>query len=171
MPKLIFAKSLEDEQRVSLERIMTSDDDALKQRALIILLSSEERYRVPEIAPIVGLHEDKVRKWISRFNLQGLPGLQPVRRKPGPRGKFSDADRSQILSIASTPPRQLGQLRSSWTLDSLREYLIANGVITEISRESLRQILLQANVDWQRLSPPAPQTSRWLKHWNVANYS
>ena len=97
---------------------MAGDNETLKQRSLIVLLSSEERYRVPEIAPMVGLHVDKVRKWVIRFNKHGLKGLQPPRRKPGPRGKFDQDMRTHILEIASTPPRQLGQLRTSWTLDS-----------------------------------------------------
>jgi transposase len=165
MPKLLFARALEDPEREALERIMTGDNDALKQRALIILLSSEERYRVPEIAPMVGLHVDKVRKWIARFNKQGVKGLQPPRRKPGPRGKFNEDAREQIVKIASTPPRQLGQLRTTWTLDSLRGYLIEEEVVSEISRESLRQILIQGKVNWQRYRSRSDQATRWLHYW------
>ena len=85
MPKLLFARPLDDQERATIEKIMAGDNETLKQRTLIVLLSSEERYRVPEIAPMVGLHVDKVRKWVIRFNKQGLSGLQPPRRKPGPR--------------------------------------------------------------------------------------
>ena len=84
MPKLLFARPLDDQERATIEKIMAGDNETLKQRTLIVLLSSEERYRVPEIAPMVGLHVDKVRKWVIRFNKQGLSGLQPPRRKPGP---------------------------------------------------------------------------------------
>ena len=165
MPKLLFARSLEDSERSALEKIMTGDNDALKQRALIILLSAEERYRVPEIAPMVGLHVDKVRKWITRFNKYGLKGLQPSRRRPGPRGKFDAQTRQEIVEIASTPPRQLGLLRTRWTLDSLRDYLLEHQIVPEISRESLRQILMRSNVNWQRYRARSPQATRWLKYW------
>jgi transposase len=165
MPKLLFVRPLLEEEKQALEQIMAGQNRALKQRALIVLLSAEDRYRVPEIAPMVGLHVDKVRKWVVRFNRSGLKGLQPPRRKPGPRGKFDSDVRKTIISISSTPPRQLGLLRTTWTLDSLREYLIANDVVAEISRESLRQILVQGNVNWQRYRPRSSEVSRWLQQW------
>ena len=99
-PKLLFARPLDDQERATLEQIMAGDNETLKQRSLIVLLSSEERYRVPEIAPMVGLHVDKVRKWVIRFNKHGLKGLQPPRRKPGPRGKFDQNMRTHILEVA-----------------------------------------------------------------------
>lgn len=168
MPKLLFARPLDDSERATLGQILAGENETLKQRALIVLLSSEERYRVPEIAPMVGLHVDKVRKWVIRFNKYGLKGLQPPRRKPGPRGKFDQDARTRILEIASTPPRQLGQLRTSWTLDSLRDYLITSGTIDDISRESLRQILLQGKVNWQRYRSRSADVSRWLQDWKGA---
>jgi len=171
MPKLLFARPLDDQERAALGQVMTGDNETLKQRSLIVLLSSEERYRVPEIAPMVGLHVDKVRKWVIRFNKYGLKGLQPPRRKPGPRGKFDPDMRTRILEVASTPPRQLGQLRTSWTLDSLRDYLISSNTIDDISRESLRQILLQGKVNWQRYRSRSTDVSRWLQDWKGARQS
>ncbi len=149
MPKLLFARSLNHEERSTLERFMVGENEAIKQRALIVLLSSQGQYRVPEIAPMVGLHVDKVRKWVIHFNAHGIKGLQVTRRKPGPRGKFDPKLRTYIVDIARTPPRELGLLRTTWTLDSLRDYLIDNEIVDEISRESLRQILLQGSVSWQ----------------------
>jgi transposase len=171
MPKLLFARPLDDQERATIEKIMAGDNETLKQRTLIVLLSSEERYRVPEIAPMVGLHVDKVRKWVIRFNKHGVKGLQPPRRKPGPRGKFDQDMRTHILEIASTPPRQLGQLRTSWTLDSLRDYLISSGTVDDISRESLRQILLLGKVNWQRYRSRSADVSRWLQDWKGARRS
>lgn len=171
MPKLLFARSLDDDERDALERMIAGDNANLQQRALIILLSAEERYRVPEIAPMVGLHVDKVRKWITRFNEQGLKGLQPAHRKPGPRGKFGPETRKRIVEVAGKSPRQLGLRRSVWTLDSLRDYLIQAQVVEEISRESLRQILLRNNVNWQRTSSPSASASRWLSRWKSAQYN
>ena len=165
MPKLLFARSLNLEERATLERLMVEENEAIKQRALIVLLSSQGQYRVPEIAPLVGLHVDKVRKWVIRFNDQGTTGLQPTRRKPGPRGKFGPKMRAHIVDVAKTPPRELGLLRSTWTLDSLRDYLIDNGIVSEISRESLRQILLQGDVSWQTHRARSDDVIRWLQQW------
>lgn len=165
MPKLLFARSLNIEERATLERLMMEENEAIKQRALIVLLSSQEQYRVPEIAPLVGLNADKVRKWVVRFNDQGTTGLQPARRKPGPRGKFSSKLRARIVDTAKTPPRDLGLLRTTWTLDLLRNYLIEQRIVAEISRESLRQILLKGNVSWQTHRARSDDVARWLQQW------
>lgn len=167
MPKLLFARPLEQEERANLERLMAEENEALKQRALIVLLSSQGQYRVPEIAPLVGMHVDKVRKWVIRFNTHGMKGLQPTRRKPGPRGKFDPKTRNLIVEIARTPPRDLGLLRTTWTLEALRDYLTGRGIVDEISRESLRQILLQGNVSWQNHRARADDISRWLQQWQT----
>ena len=96
-----------------------------------------------------------------------MKGLQPPRRKPGPRGKFDSDVRLKIIELASTTPRQLGLLRTNWTLDSLRDYLLTNEIVPEISRESLRQILVQSNVNWQRYRSRSTEVSLWLQQWKT----
>lgn len=167
MPKLLFARPLAHQEKVTLERYMASDNDNLKQRALVVLLSSTEGYRIPEIAPLVNMHVDKVRKWVLRFNMQGLSGLQPARRKPGPRGKFNADLRTTIITLAQTPPRDLGLHRTSWTLDSLRDYLLNERYVQEISRESLRQILIEHGIDWQSYRSTSSNVNHWLQQWQT----
>lgn len=167
MPKLLFARPLAHQEKMTLERYMSSDNELMKQRALVVLLSSTEGYRVPEIAPIVNMHVDKVRKWVLRFNMQGLPGLQPARRRPGPRGKFNADLRTTIVTLAQTPPRELGLHRTTWTLDSLRDHLINQRYVTEISRESLRQILIENGIDWQSYRTANTNVNRWLQQWQT----
>ncbi len=150
MPKILHARPLLPDERRQLTRMLQSPDERLAQRARIILLSSEERYRVPEIAQMVGLGPDKVRKWIHRFNRHGVDGLTARNQKPGPPPKFQGVTRRKIVEIAQTPPRRLGLLFSTWTLYNLRRYLIEQGVVDNISHETLRKILKEANVDWRR---------------------
>ena len=171
MPKLLFARPLDHEERATLERLMAEENEVIRQRALIVLLSSQGQYRVPEIAPMVGLHVDKVRKWVIRFNAHGMQGLQPTRRKPGPRGKFESTLRTRIVETARTPPRDLGLLRTTWTLDALRGYLIDHELVDEISRESLRQILLQGGVSWQDHRVRSDDVSHWLQQWRTSQYT
>ena len=150
MPKIIYARPLLPDERRELVRMLNSPDERLVQRARIILLSAEDRYRVPEIAEMVGLGADKVRKWIHRFNKQGVEGLRARGQKPGPPPKFRGPTRQKIIEIAQTPPRRLGLLFSTWTLHNLRRYLMEQGVVDEISHETLRKILKEARVDWRR---------------------
>ncbi|NPA91246.1 MAG: helix-turn-helix domain containing protein [Chloroflexi bacterium] len=150
MPKLIFARPLLPDERRELVRMAESSDPTMRARAKVILYSAEERYRVPEIALLVGLGPDKVRKWIHRFNTQGLRGLKNRAYKPGPPPRFRGMTRKKIIEIAQTPPRTLGLLFSTWTLHSLRRYLIEQGIVDHISHETLRKILKEANVDWRK---------------------
>ena len=163
MPKLLFARPLDQQERVHLESLIIGENESVKQRALVVLLSSQEQYRVPEIAPMVGLHVDKVRKWVLCFNEQGVQGLLPGRRKPGPRGKFDPDLVARILELARMSPRELGLLRTTWTLDSLREYLLTRSIVNEISRESLRQILLRSDVSWQTHRTRGDDVAHWLQ--------
>ncbi len=157
MPKILFARPLLPDERRELVRLAEGDDPQLAQRARVILLSSEERYRVPEIAAMVGLGPDKVRKWIHRFNEHGIQGLRQISGKPGPPPKFREGTRKRIIEIAQTPPRQLGLLFSTWTLQNLQKYLMEQGIVDRISHETLRKILREANVDWRRA---------YLRPWN-----
>ncbi len=150
MPKIIFARPLLPDERRELVRMAEGGDPELAQRARVILLSAEERYRVPEIAQMVGLGADKVRKWIHRFNQYGINGLQKRGTKPGPPPKFRGDVRKKIVSIARTPPRHLGLLFSTWTLHNLQQYLMDQGIVDHISHETLRKILREEGVDWRR---------------------
>ncbi len=151
MPRLLFARQLTDKDREILKKMATSaDNERLQRRAQAILLSADERYRVPEIAPMVGLGADKIRKWIVRFNTGGTEGLRTRDYRPGPPPRFTEDIKKDIIRIATTPPRSLGLLFSNWTLHSMKRYLVQAGVVEEISHETLRKILKEANVDWRR---------------------
>ena len=156
MPKIIYARPLLPDERRELVRMAEGLDTRMAQRARVILLSSEERYRVPEIADMIGLGSDKVRKWIHRFNKEGMQGLYTRPYKPGPPPKFDVETRRKIVRVAQTPPRQLGLLFSTWTLHNLKRYLAQAGVVDHISHETLRKILKEANVDWRRHYFPRP---------------
>ena len=150
MPKLLFARAINDEERKRLRDLAASDDERMKRRAQAILLSADDRYRVPEIARMVILGADKVRKWIVRFNEGGIDGLKTRNYKPGPPPRFTEDIKDNIIRIATTPPRSLGLLFSNWTLHGLKAYLMESGTVDEISHETLRKILKEANVDWRR---------------------
>ena len=60
---------------------------------------------------------------------------------------ISDQVRRQICLIARCCPRDLGLAFSTWSLTKLGEYLATAG-IARISRESIRQILHDAGVNW-----------------------
>ena len=51
--------------------------------------------------------------------------------------------------FARCRPRDLGLPFSAWSLSKLADYVVAAGVVTTVSRESIRQILRAAGISWQ----------------------
>lgn len=62
---------------------------------------------------------------------------------------FTQKVAQRIVEIALSPPRKLIGTRR-WILASLREYLIEQSIVQNISLEWLRQILHREGVNWPR---------------------
>ena len=51
-------------------RILTDDE-----KNLLHLMLEDEGYTVPQIRKITNHHDNNIRKWIHRFNQQGIDGI------------------------------------------------------------------------------------------------
>ena len=102
------------------------------ERAQIVALSWDG-LGVAEIAGRIGCHENKVRRWLHRFNAAGIDGLGD-RPGAGRKRRITEAQRSRIIALArSAPPGQLardpaGEMSADdeggpaqWTLDTLAQ--------------------------------------------------
>jgi len=140
-----LVRELKEAEREELERL--SQDQAVGYRAQIILFSGEG-YRVNEIAVLVKVFPDKVRKWIRRYEREGRAGLQ--KRPRAKRGwKFSEAAQQGLKELALSDPRSLGYKFSTWTLEALCGAAVERGVVESISREWMRRILGRQGVKWR----------------------
>ena len=101
----IFARELEPQEQDELDSFLQRSKRVLAKRAIIILLSSEERYRVSEIAKLVGMHASSVRYWIHRFNDEGMAAIRP-RESPGRGSRVHPDLRGPLIQLAETPPRE-----------------------------------------------------------------
>ena len=136
----LFVRKLEEEEKEELERMIQKvENDVSIQRLMIILLSAQG-HKVQEISREVDLHPINVRKWIHRFNTDGLDGLHSG-KSPGRPPVFTDAQRQAIVDIASADPRSMELPFNQWSLQRLRKYLIDGAVVDQISVETIRQIL------------------------------
>lgn len=118
-------------------------------RARIVLLSSGGISN-KEIAQRVGYTPQWVRIIIHRFNAGGLAGIEWWPYFHGPRGPttFTADLVEQIAEVALSPPKKLIGM-TQWSLPKLREYLLAQEIISEISLEWLRQLLRRCGVCWR----------------------
>ena len=136
----LYVRKLRDPEKKRIEQLLYQEEKDLPANRLLIVRLSAEGKRVPEISEEVDLHPINVRKWIHRFNESGLDGLRSG-KSPGRPPLFSERQRRDILRVATSNPRHLDQQFSRWSLQRLRQYLIAEGIVEGISVETVRQII------------------------------
>src|SRR3954454_3148433 len=109
------------------------------RRAQMVLLSAQGM-DVPMIARVTFTSPDRVRDVLHNFNADGFDSLRP-KYAGGRPPKFDTAAREQIKQIALARPTDHGLPFSTWSLSKLADYLVAQGVVEDISHEGLRQVL------------------------------
>jgi transposase len=94
--------------------------------------------------------QDRVRDVIHNFNADGFDALYP-RYWGGRPPTFTLPQRQQIKKVALSRPQDHDLPFSTWSLHKLADFLVAEGVVEDISHEGLRALLREAGVSFQRL--------------------
>jgi transposase len=144
-------REIEDDEGRRLVRIVRRGSGSVVtwRRAQMVLLSAQGM-DVPAIAKVAFTSEDRVRDVIRNFNADGFSSLYP-RYKGGRPPKFTLAQRREIKKIAKSRPAEHDLPFSTWSLSKLAEFLVAEGVVDDISHEGLRTLLHEEGVTFQRL--------------------
>jgi transposase len=120
----------------------------IRYRAKIILLGGEG-YTVPEIREMTNIYDKTIRKWIHRFNDNGVYGLFTEIDYSG-MVKINDKTRKEIIQTALTGPRELGLKFSTWSLRSIAGYVKEKKIVKDgISHTTIRDILIECGVEWR----------------------
>lgn len=138
----IYARQITENEKIELTNALRSSNVFVRDRAKIILLSSEKTSPVA-IASKISCESRKVRMTIKAFNKKGLKALMRKKAK-GAIPKFTEHDKKAILLHFSKNPREFGYPISAWTLPRFRNHLIEKKVVSSIGYETVRQILLNA---------------------------
>jgi transposase len=117
------------------------------RRAQIVLLSAQGMGPTA-ISEVVFTDPDTVRDVIHNFNRDGFDALYP-RYAGGRPPTFTLPQRHRIRKIALSVPTDLGRPFATWSLAKLADYLVAEGVVTDISHEGLRRLLREEGVSFQ----------------------
>jgi transposase len=104
---------------------------------------------VPQIAGTVFADPGHIRGVLKDFNERGFEALKPGRSSGRPR-RFDEGTRERIVEAALAKPQDLGKPFTRWSLAKLRAYLIEAGVVESISPETVRKILAERGVSFQR---------------------
>jgi transposase len=131
----------------------------LRTRAQMVLLAAEQHLTAAAIAAIVRESEETVRRWLKRYQAEGVAGLSDQHRGGAP-AKVTDVYREQLLAAVRRRPRSLDQPYSLWTLQRLADYLAeATGI--RVGYETVRQYLKAAGIVLSRpqhtISSPDPE--------------
>jgi transposase len=142
-----FLRMLTDDEKNILHLMLENTEAGY--RAKIILLK-DEGYAVPQIRKITNHHDHNIRKWIHRFNENGIEGI--ISKKHNHKQhKFTDNIEKQIVDIASSNPRSYGLGFSTWSLRVLAGFLMCDlKRVDKISHSEIRNILLKHKIKWRK---------------------
>jgi transposase len=144
-------REIDDDEGRRLVRIIRRGSGSVVtwRRAQMVLLSAQGM-DVPAIAKVAFTSEDRVRDVIRNFNADGFGSLYP-KYKGGHPPKFTLPQRREIKKTAKSKPAEHDLPFSTWSLAKLADFLVAEGVVDDISHEGLRVLLRQEGVTFQRV--------------------
>lgn len=150
----IFVRKLSKIEKTELKKLLKSTNTRLYKRARVIWLSAIKRLKAPEIVKIVDLHLNKVRKYIWRFNQEGIVGLYQKPSGGRPR-EIKEKQRTEIIRLLKTKPGAFGLAWSSWSLRGLCAIAIKEKVVKTISPEWMRRVIAEEGYSYKR-------SKRWI---------
>ncbi len=142
-------RPISDDEGNRLLRIVRRDSGSVVtwRRAQMVLLSAQGM-PVPKIAEVTFTSPDRVRDVLHNFNTDGFDSLYP-RYAGGRPPKFTLPQRAEIKKIALSHPADHNLPFSTWSLPKLADFLVAEGVVDDISHERLRVLLREEGVSFQ----------------------
>jgi len=144
-------RAIDDDEGQRLVRIIRRGSGSVVtwRRAQMVLLSAQGMDAVA-IAKVAFTSEDRVRDVIRNFSADGFSSLYP-KYKGGHPPKFTLAQRREIKKTAKSKPAEHDLPFSTWSLAKLADFLVAGGVVDDISHEGLRVLLRAEGVSFQRV--------------------
>ena len=115
-----------------------------------MVLLSAQGMAVAKIAEVTFTSTDRVRDVIHNFNADGFDSLYPKYSGGRPR-TFTLPERREIKKIVKSRPVEHDLPFSTWSLAKLADFLVAEGVVDDISHEGLRILLREEGVSFQRV--------------------
>lgn len=156
---------LSEQEHEALKRGARREVGRVSERMHAVLLSSRG-YEVGQIAAILEYDEATVRRWLERFEAEGLEGLQDRPRSGRPRSAGAAAQQT-VRRVVEASPEACGHPGVAlWTVAMLQAHLLmALGV--QLSRSSVRRLVHALGYAWRRprhVLPKDPETDSKMRH-------
>lgn len=138
MAERVWVRGIVDDEGRRLLRIIRRGTGSVVtwRRAQMVLLSAQGM-PVVKIAEVTFTSPDRVRDVLHNFNTDGFDSLYP-KCKGGRPNTFTLLERREIKKMAKSKPAEHGLPFSTWSLAKLADFLVAEGVVDDISHEGLR---------------------------------
>ncbi len=138
----------DDEGNRLLRIVRRSSGSVVTWRRAQMILLSVQGMDVAGIAKVTFTSPDRVREVINNFNEDGFESLYP-KYAGGRPPTFTLPQRQQVKKIALSRPTDHGLPFATWSVSKLAEFLVAEGVVDDISHEGLRALLRKEEVSFQ----------------------
>lgn len=146
---MIRITDLTEEERAELTRRVRSQTlpHRVVQRAQMVLWNAEGE-SAPSIAQRLGMSAITVRKWLVRFRDRRRAGLEELPRS-GRKRPENQPYRAEVVTLARTPPPQLGYPFATWTIERLQRAM-QERVGKRFSTRTLWEWLKAEGLRWQK---------------------
>ena len=145
----IRVREISPEEGNRLLRIVRrSSGSVVTWRQAQMVLLSAQGMDVAQIAKVAFTSADRVRAVLHNFNADGFDSLYP-KYAGGRPPTFTLPQRQEIKKIALSRPADHDLPFSTRSLSKLAEFLVAEGVVDDISHEGLRTLLREEGVSFQ----------------------
>ena len=105
----------------------------------LALLQMARGVSAPQIAGVVPLTPQAIRKIGHRYQQSGLAGALYEKDRPGAAPLLEDSQRQRIIAmVCSTPPAG----RARWTVRLVAEEAVKRKLVPKVGRETIRVLLL-----------------------------
>ena len=117
------------------------------RRARGVLMFAEGR-RYKYICEAFSVSKEAVRLWLRAYEANGIAGLADQPRPPRARVK-SEQIAEAIDEIIHRPPSKFGFDRSTWSLESIVEYVLSSRGV-QVGLQTVREVLAEKGYRWRR---------------------
>jgi len=145
----LHVRSLTSKEKTELNDIARNGTDVTFARRAQVVVSSNTRISVKQIAQVLGYSLLQVRRVIHSFNKEGIDGIRPQYRGGHPP-IFTEKQRKAVVELAENHPKDLGYPLSQWSLSQIQLVVIKKKKVSYISRPTIRTILREAGLSYQR---------------------
>ena len=117
------------------------------RRARGVLMFAEGR-RYLYICEALSVSKEAVRLWLRSYDAKGIAGLVDQPRPARARVKSRQIVEA-LDEIIHRPPSEFGLDRSTWSLESITEYVLASRGV-QVGLQTVREVLSEMGYRWRR---------------------